>query len=225
MHATHDRDVATRTGQRRPTRAWLLVMLTCAALAARASASPPEGAPPAHLAAEHASAPAASDRIARGHAYFGDAVLTDQDGNRHRFWSDLLAEDVVLVNVVFSRCPSACPLATQHLRQVRRLLGDRFGREVRFLSFSVDPDHDTPEAMKAFARAQGADEPGWRFLVADRETMAGVLGRLGQWSDDAASHSTLMIAGNARRAHWLKLRPGLPPERIVADLERLLEGG
>lgn len=170
-----------------------------------------------------ASAPAsgAADPQARGRAYFGDAELTDQDGRRQRFYTDLLSDKVVLINVVFTRCPSACPLMTQHLKAVRRELGEQFGREVRFLSLSVDPAYDTPQAMKRFAAQQGVDVPGWRFLVADAATTRAVLGRLGQWSDKAEDHTTLLIAGNARRAHWTKLRPDAPPERIAADLRRL----
>lgn len=157
----------------------------------------------------------------RAQAYFGDAVLLDQDGTQHRFYSDLLDDRVVLVNVVFTRCPSACPMMTQRMKQVRRALGSDFDRHFRFLSLSVDPSFDTPQAMKAFAVKQGADEPGWRFLVADPATMQAVLGKLGQWTDDAEDHSTLLLAGNASRAHWTKLRPDAPTEKIVADLRRL----
>ncbi|MFK3650796.1 SCO family protein [Lysobacter enzymogenes] len=195
---------------------WLAPILVLAALAAPARAGTADAASVA------SAAPAASaDPEARGRAYFGDAELTDQDGRRQRFYSDLLSDKVVLINVVFTRCPSACPLMTQHLKAVRRQLGDRFGRQVRFLSLSVDPAYDTPQAMKRFAAQQGVDEPGWRFLVADEATTRAVLGRLGQWSDKAEDHTTLLIAGNARRAHWTKLRPDAPPERIAADLRRL----
>ena len=162
-------------------------------------------------------------RAERARAYFGDDVLTDQDGHAHRFYSDLLDGRTVLINVVFTHCQSACPLMTQRLKGVRAALGDRFGREVWFLSLSVDPARDTPERLKAFAQAQGADEPGWRFLVSDPATMQQVLARLGQWTDDAESHSMLLLAGNAAKAHWSKVRPDAPPERIAADLDRLAE--
>lgn len=194
---------------------WLLALALMLVLAVAA----PARADGATTAAS--PSPQAADAQARGRAYFGDAELTDQDGRRQRFYTDLLSDKVVLINVVFTRCPSACPLMTQHLKAVRRELGERFGRDVRFLSLSVDPAYDTPQAMKRFAAQQGVDEPGWRFLVADPATTRAVLGRLGQWSDKAEDHTTLLIAGNASRAHWTKLRPDAPPERIAADLRRL----
>lgn len=164
----------------------------------------------------------ADERIERAHHYFGDERLTDQDGVSHRFFSDLLSQHVVLINVIFTDCKDACPLQTQRLQLVREQLGDLFGSEYIFLSLSVDPDRDDPAALKTFAEKQHADFPGWRFLTADKTTMSTILGRLGQWTDDPNNHSTLLIAGNARNAHWVKLRPDSPPERIVADLKRLV---
>ncbi|MDH5480913.1 MAG: SCO family protein [Nitrosomonas sp.] len=163
------------------------------------------------------------DKNARARNYFGDEILIDQDGKSHRFYSDLLSDRIVLINVIFTYCKDACPLLTQHLRMVKQQLGKRFGAEFRFLSLSVDPEHDTPELLKRFAIKQYADVPGWRFLVAEKAIMAKVLGRFGQWTEDPNNHGTLLIAGNTRKAHWIKIRPDSPPERIVADLLRLSE--
>lgn len=183
----------------------------------------PEGsaqpsAPPAAAAADPAQAQA---REAKARAYFGDDVLTDQDGVQHRFYTDLLSGNVVLINVVFTHCPSACPMMTERLKRVRRELGPGFGDRVRFLSISVDPARDTPEALKAFAARHAADEPGWRFLVADEAVLKRLLQRLGQWADNPDDHTTLLIAGNAQAARWTKLRPDAPPEKIAAELQRL----
>lgn len=161
------------------------------------------------------------DRLERALRYFGDDTLTDQNGTDHRFVSDLLSNHVVLINVIFTNCQDACPMQTQKLQQVRQQLGEHFGSEIAFLSLSVDPKRDDQPALKAFAEKQRADVPGWKFLTADEAVMARVLSRLNQWTDDPNNHSTLLIAGNARAAHWVKLRPDSPPERIAADLLRL----
>jgi cytochrome oxidase Cu insertion factor (SCO1/SenC/PrrC family) len=162
-----------------------------------------------------------AEKQERSRGYFGDDVLIDQDGIPHRFFSDLLQGQVVLINVIFTNCEDACPMQTQRLQSVRKQLGERFGSEIIFLSLSIDPKRDTPAALKKFAAKQHADVPGWRFLVAKESVMAAILGRLGQWTDDPTNHSTLLIAGNASDAHWVKLRPDSPAERITADLLRL----
>jgi cytochrome oxidase Cu insertion factor (SCO1/SenC/PrrC family) len=169
------------------------------------------------------SARQSGDRQERSRSYFRDDVLIDQDGVSHRFFSDLLTGRVVLINVVFTQCQDACPIQTQRLQSVRRQLGSRFGSEITFLSLSVDPKRDGPAELKNFARKHDADVEGWRFLGGDDKSVASVLSRLGQWTNDPASHSTLIVAGNVDRAHWLKLRPDSPPERITADLLRLAD--
>lgn len=116
-------------------------------------------------------------------------------------------------------------MQTQKLQWVRRELGEYFGSRILFLSLSVDPKRDSPALLKAFADKQQANVDGWKFLTAEETVMARVLGRLNQWSDDPNNHSTMLIAGNARSAHWVKLRPDSPPERIVADLRRLADIG
>ena len=87
---------------------------------------------------------AAASREERARNYFTDTVLYDQDGRAVRFYSDVLQGNVVVVNFIFTRCTEACPLLTRRMNAVRRDLGDRFGREVRFVSISVDPEFDTP---------------------------------------------------------------------------------
>lgn len=161
------------------------------------------------------------NKLERARNYFGDDLLIDQNGVSHRFVSDLLSHHVVLIHVIFTHCQDACPMQTQKLQVVRQQLGEHFGSQITFLSLSVDPKRDNPAALKAFAEKQQANVPGWWFLTADEATMARILGRLNQWTDDPNNHSTLLIAGNARNAHWVKLRPDSSPERIVADLLRL----
>ena len=159
----------------------------------------------------------------RARSYFGDDVLVDQDGKGHRFYSDLLENHVVLINVLFTGCKDSCPMQTQRLRQVRARLGTRFGPNITFLSLSVDPTHDDSEMLKRFAVKQQVDEAGWRFLTAEEPVMAKMLRRLGQWTDEPTDHSTLLIAGNAAKRHWVRLRPDASVDHIAADLTRLME--
>lgn len=161
------------------------------------------------------------NRLEHARNYFGDDHLIDQNGMTHRFVDDLLSNHVVLINFIFTHCQDACPMQTQKLQVVRKQLDKSFGSQIIFLSLSVDPKRDDHVALKAFAEKQQADVPGWKFLTADEAVMKKILNRLNQWTDDPNDHSTLLIAGNARNAHWVKSRPDSPPERIVADLLRL----
>ncbi len=166
---------------------------------------------------------AEADRGARARSWFTDTAVTDQDSTRHRFYSDLVAGRAVLINSMFVGCSSACPLLTRHLVSTRALLGDRFGRDIGFLSISVDPLSDTPEVLKRFAQKHGADAPAWRFVTGGREAIALILGRLGLWVDAPNDHKTLLIAGNAGAGRWAKLRPESRPDELVQQLGRFMD--
>lgn len=88
--------------------------------------------------------------------------LVDQDGSP--FGSAQMQGAVWVVDFVFTRCPSICPRMTA---QMKRLQDEsaKHGSALRLLSVSVDPAHDTPEAMKRYLGKYGADEARWRFLT------------------------------------------------------------
>ncbi|SEI60501.1 Cytochrome oxidase Cu insertion factor, SCO1/SenC/PrrC family [Azotobacter beijerinckii] len=175
-----------------------------------------------HAPAAGATAQDVKGGIPDARSYFTDTPLLDQDGRERRFYSDVLAGRVVLLNVIYTRCKDACPLITRKLREVRTALGEQAGR-VYFVSLSSDPEHDSPEALKAFARQQGADDPNWIFLTGDKANLERVLARLGQLSQSPEAHSTLLIAGDVPNKRWSKIRPDAPPAAIAQRLQLLAE--
>ena len=197
----------------------LLAALACAGALAH---SGPHDPPTAKTGAEAGSPPVIEGtRDAR--SYFTDSPLLTQDGRAVRFYSDVLADRVVLINVVFTHCEDACPLITQKLEEVRERLGARFGKDVHFISLSIDPQRDTPQALKAFARQQGADVPGWTFLTGAPSDIERVLARLGQLTPTVEAHSTLLIAGNVGAKRWSKIRPDAPVSAIAERLRQLAD--
>jgi protein SCO1 len=92
------------------------------------------------------------------------AALTDQEGRALSF-ADLGGKTVIF-SVFFTSCPTVCPRETQALSEVQRQLPPALKQRVRFVSLSVDPENDTPEAMRKFALANGADLNNWSFVRA-----------------------------------------------------------
>jgi protein SCO1/2 len=160
-------------------------------------------------------------RQAKARDYFTDTVLVNQDGKQVRFFSDVLDGNVVVLSFVFTRCVGACPLICQKLNGVRRQLGDEF-RNVRFVSFSVDPEFDTPAELTRFASKMEAVYPNWTFLGGKKENVSYVVKRLGEWPEEPGDHTTAFMAGNVRTGHWTKIRPDMPAAAIADTLRRLI---
>lgn len=101
--------------------------------------------------------------------------LTDQTGRP--FSSSNLAGKVVLANFVFTTCTDICPMLTATMAQVRDRLREAklLGEKAVLVSFSVDPEHDTPDALTVYGGRFGATPPEWRFLTGDRQQIDDLL--------------------------------------------------
>jgi protein SCO1/2 len=92
--------------------------------------------------------------------------LTDQDG--HAISHEALVGHVWIADFIFTSCPGQCLLMTDQFNALQRTFAGAEG--LRFVSFSVDPSHDTPEVLAAYATRHGAD-PRWRLLTGEREAI------------------------------------------------------
>jgi protein SCO1 len=106
-----------------------------------------------------------------------DFTLTSQDGAHVRL--DGLRGKVVAVSFFYTSCPDICPLLTQKLVEVQDALGEDFGRNIVFLSITVDPEHDTPAVLKDYATAWEAKPAGWFFLTGPAAAVHEVVRRYG----------------------------------------------
>lgn len=164
------------------------------------------------------AAPAPGGR-ADARTYFTDVELRTQDNKPVRFYTDTMEGRTVIINFIYTNCKDACPLITQKMLQIRDLLGDKFNKEVFFITISTDPTRDTPAAMKKFAQAQSADLPGWVFLTGSKENVTTILKKFGSYSPNVGDHLTLLLAGNVPVKRWAKLRPDSPAQLLA---ERVL---
>jgi protein SCO1/2 len=106
-----------------------------------------------------------------------DFALRDQDG-RPVSLTDLRGK-TLLLDFVYTHCPGPCPILTGTHVAVQQALPAGLRERVRFVSISLDPARDTPEALRAYASARGADLSGWSFLTGDEDAVADVLQRYG----------------------------------------------
>ena len=138
-----------------------------------------------------------------GKKYFTDVVLVNQNGEKMRFYSDLLQNKVVVINSFFATCTGSCLPLNRNLEKLQKALGEHMGKEVYFVSISVDPTVDTPASLKAYAKKLNAG-PGWYFLTGDKENVDFALKKIGHFVDDKNDHLNIFIIGNERTGLWKK---------------------
>lgn len=165
----------------------------------------------------HAQEAAPSD----AQKYFTDTVLINQDGEKMRFYSDLLKGKTVIIDSFFATCQGTCLPMNRNLEKVQEALGDRLGKDAYIISISVDPAVDTPPALKAYANKLNA-RPGWYFLTGDKASIDFVLKKLGQFVDNKQDHLNIFIIGNERTGLWKKAFGLAKSEELVKVVDSVI---
>ena len=99
-------------------------------------------------------------------------ALTERSG-RPLTRADLDGQPWV-ADFVFTRCTGMCPALSTRMAEVRRSAAAA-GLHARFVSFSVDPTHDTPAVLQEYAQRFGAGDD-WFFLTGPRDALYALIG-------------------------------------------------
>jgi protein SCO1 len=99
---------------------------------------------------------------------FGDVPpfeLIDQQGRT--FTSAALVGHVWVADFVFTNCEASCPRMSSKMRALQNATDAK----VRLISFTVDPDRDTPQVLAAYAQRFNADGSRWSFLTGGKQAL------------------------------------------------------
>jgi protein SCO1 len=170
---------------------------------------------------------------------FPKVTLKTQDGEKVEFYNNLIKDKIVIINMMYTQCTGLCEQTTEKLVQVQKALGDRLGREVFIYSITLDPEHDTPEVLKKYAKAHGV-KPGWSFLTGNADDITALrrsLGldnldpslraKLGLRNQEPAAdtrqrqHSGMIVIGYDPFNKWDKVAIQSTPEQILQIIERM----
>jgi protein SCO1/2 len=180
------------------------------------SAQKPKPPMPATVqSAGSTNAPSAAEK------YFSDVELINQDGQKVRFYTDVLKNKVVVINSFFTTCTSVCPPMNRNFEKVQEALGDRLGKDAFLVSISVDPERDTPPRLKEYSRRFHARE-GWIFLTGKKENVDWALYKLGQYVETKDDHSTIIIIGNEGKGLWKKAFGLAKAEELISIVEDVI---
>ncbi|HEY1545233.1 MAG TPA: SCO family protein [Xanthobacteraceae bacterium] len=149
-----------------------------------------------------------------GAGYFPNLPVVTQDGKKLNFYDDVIKGRRVLISFIYTNCPDICPLTTARLAQLEDKLGDEVGRDIFFVSLTVDPVRDTPARLKEFANAFGAGH-GWLFLTGNPADMYEIKSKLGDKSHRLDEHRNEVVLGNDATGQWMR-------DSVFGDLDRLV---
>jgi protein SCO1/2 len=128
-----------------------------------------------------------------------------------------------VADFIFTHCTTSCPRMSSQMARVQSFMAEF--PDVRLVSFSVDPQHDTPEALAVYARRYQAQPGRWFFLTGDQKTLDALDRRsfmLGD-VDGSLEHSTRFVLVDRRgriRAYYGAAQDD-PSPGLIVDIRRL----
>jgi protein SCO1/2 len=152
----------------------------------------------------HHAMPSAQDGYVRTQASYTipDVKLLDADGAGVSLRSELDDKPVIL-NFIFTSCGAICPVMSSTFSQVQTALGPERGT-VRMVSISIDPEHDTPAALKSYAEKYGAG-PQWQMLTGSLDTSIAVQRAFDVYRGDKMGHTPATFMRAKAGQPWVRL--------------------
>jgi protein SCO1/2 len=155
--------------------------------------------------------------------------LTDERGAPYT--TESMLGHVTVADFVFTRCPTSCPRLTARMAELQARLA-RDGSNVRLVSFSVDPENDTPQVLSEYAARTHADPARWTFVTGalDDMTRAVVLGfkisaaKIARGASEyEVTHGNWFVVADRAGAlrGYYSTEEASNFETLVADVERL----
>lgn len=153
--------------------------------------------------------------------YFGDIELQNQDGQTMNLYSDLMKDKIVVINSFFASCTASCPMMSKSFAALQSRFADHLGRDLVFVSITVDPTNDTPAKLHAYAQKWQAHR-GWYFLTGNKANVDAALKKLGQYVEEPSAHLNVIVIGNERTGLWKKAFGLAPAEELAKVVESVL---
>jgi protein SCO1 len=156
-----------------------------------------------------------------------DITLLDQNGQKVVLSS--LKGKPTLVDFIYTSCTDECLALTQRMKTIATGLGPALGTKARFVSITVDPEHDRPAQLLSYANQQGANLNGWLFLTGTPKQIEDAMARfdlIRQREADGSVDHVLDVFLLAPNGHVLLEYMGekISPGRAVADIDAAAAG-
>lgn len=152
--------------------------------------------------------------------YFTDTELTDQYGETHQFYTDLLQDKVVAI-IAFCSSQGADPVLIGNLKILADQFPGEMNNKIHLLAFSSDPKYYNRNELEKIANQYKAPG-GMYFFSGDADNVKTVMTKLGIYTEDTERHSTLIIMGNVKTGLWKKVNGLAAKEEIVRIFESVL---
>jgi protein SCO1/2 len=150
-----------------------------------------------------------------------DVKLLDQEGRETSLASALDDNGPVLLQFIFTTCPTICPAMTGAFSAFQERMGDEI-KKVRMVSISIDPEHDRPDRLRAYSKSLKAGTQ-WVFYTGRVEDIAAVQKAFDAYSANKMWHQPLTLMRPRRDALWVRCNGLMNAAELTAEYRRMVK--
>ena len=151
-----------------------------------------------------------------------DVTLINQNRQKVKLVDFIMkSEKPVVLDFIYGTCTTICPVLSAGFVNMQRKLGDAT-QDVRLISISIDPEHDTPEVMATYLARYGA-MPGWDFLTGSREDINKVMRAFDAYISNKMNHYPITFLYKPGSPEWIRIY-GLLSTADLMNEYQLLNG-
>jgi protein SCO1/2 len=148
-----------------------------------------------------------------------ELTLVNQDGARVKLPQVLAADKPVLLDFFFATCTTVCPVLSAGFSSLLKTLGAD-ARELRVVSIAIDPDHDTPEVLRAY-RERFEAGPDWELLTGSRDDIERVQRAFDAYSPNKVTHRPLSFMRPRGGDTWVRIDGLIGASDLMAEYRGL----
>jgi protein SCO1 len=145
-----------------------------------------------------------------------EVTLVDMTGGKVRLADVLDYEGPVLMQFIFTTCPTICPVMSATFSAAQ----DKFGAEldeIRMVSISIDPEHDMPERLRKYAE-QFKAKSQWHFLTGSLADIVAVQKAFNAYRGNKMRHEPFTYLRPSPKAPWIRFDGLMGVDALVAEI-------
>ncbi|WDE08053.1 SCO family protein [Thalassomonas viridans] len=158
--------------------------------------------------------------------FIPNLTLTNELGQEVELMDDVIRDKIVVINTIYTRCTTVCPVMGVQYTRLQQMLKRRFGEEkmlkdIQLLSVSIDPLNDNPRQLRTF-KNKFKGGPGWTLLTGSTANIEKLLKATGLFTPDLQDHSPITLVGRVSQNTWTRLSGLGSPQPIAQIVDELI---
>jgi protein SCO1/2 len=142
-----------------------------------------------------------------------------QDGKKIQIADEINDGRAVVVSFVYTSCSAICPMISQTISRLQSKLGAD-NNKVHLVSISLDPEHDTPKQLAAYAEKFHAGN-FWQHYTGTEYASITLQKAMGVYRGDKMNHVPVTLLKSAKSDKWIRLDGFVSTEDLLSEIQGL----